>query len=103
MKVEKWGDSLAVRLPVALVEALQLKEGDDIEIRFAGEREFGAARKPDPQDLLSQLRAYRGRLPRDFKFDREEANGRLLLRQKSVGQRGTIRLDRGQALDRRVG
>jgi antitoxin MazE len=76
MKVAKWGDSLAVRLPAALVEALRLKEGDEIEIRIAAAREFGIARAPSRQDFLNQLRAYRGRLPRDFKFDRQEANAR---------------------------
>jgi antitoxin MazE len=76
MQVAKWGNSLAVRLPAAVVEALRLKEGDEIEIHVAGSREFGVARKPGRQDLLNQLRAYRGRLPRDFKFDREEANVR---------------------------
>jgi antitoxin MazE len=75
MKVAKWGDSLAVRLPAAVVRALRLKEGDEIEIRIAGGREFGVARKPSRQDL-NDLRAYRGRLPADFKFDREEANAR---------------------------
>jgi antitoxin MazE len=30
MHVAKWGNSLAVRLPAAVVEALQLKEGDVI-------------------------------------------------------------------------
>jgi len=76
MKVAKWGKSLAVRLPAAVVEALRLKEGDDIEIHVAGAREFGAARKASRQDFLNQLRAHRGRLPRDFKFDREQANAR---------------------------
>ena len=30
MQVAKWGNSLAIRLPSALVEALNLKAGDDI-------------------------------------------------------------------------
>ena len=76
MQVAKWGNSLAVRLPAAVVEALRLKEGDEIDIHVAGEREFAVARKPSREDFLSRLRAYRGRLPRDFKFDREEANAR---------------------------
>ncbi len=74
MQVAKWGNSLAVRLPAAVVEALRLKEGDEIEIHIAAAREFGVARKPSRKDFLNQLRAYRGRLPRDFKFDREQAN-----------------------------
>jgi len=32
MQVSKWGNSLAVRLPTALVKQLGLKEGDEIEI-----------------------------------------------------------------------
>jgi antitoxin MazE len=76
MEVAKWGNSLAVRLPTVVVEALRLKEGDEIEIHAAGAREFGVARKPGREDFLKQLRTYRGRLPRDFKFDREEANAR---------------------------
>jgi antitoxin MazE len=76
VQVAKWGNSLAVRLPAAVVEALRLKEGDEIEIHVAGAREFAVARKPGRQDFLNQLRAYRGRLPTDFKFDREEANAR---------------------------
>jgi antitoxin MazE len=76
MQVAKWGNSLAVRLPAAVVDALQLKEGDEIEIHVAGSREFGLARKPSRSELVKRLRAFRGRLPADFKFDRDEANAR---------------------------
>ena len=40
MQVAKSGNSLAVRLPAAVVEALQLREGDEIEIHVADERAF---------------------------------------------------------------
>jgi antitoxin MazE len=73
MQVAKWGNSLAVRLPAAVVEALELKEGDEIEIHV---RKFGVARKPGRKELLKRLRAFRGRLPADFKFDRDKANSR---------------------------
>src|SRR5262249_32609587 len=76
MQVAKWGNSLAVRLPAAVVEALSLKEGDEIEIHVAGTRQFGIARKPGRSEWLKRLRAFRGRLPDDFKFDRDEANAR---------------------------
>jgi antitoxin MazE len=76
MRVAKWGNSLAVRLPTAVVEALHLKDGDDIELRVLDEREFGVTRKPGREELLERLRAFRGRLPDDFKFDRDEANAR---------------------------
>jgi antitoxin MazE len=76
MQVAKWGNSLAIRLPATVVEALGLKEGDDIEIHVTGSRQFDVARKPGRDELLKRLRAFRGRLPADFKFDRDEANAR---------------------------
>jgi antitoxin MazE len=76
VQVSKWGNSLAVRLPAAVVEALELTEGDEIEIHIADARELVVARKPGREALLKRLRAFRGRLPADFKFDRDEANAR---------------------------
>lgn len=76
MRVAKWGNSLAIRLPATVVEALELKEGDDIEIHVADRRAFDVTRKPGREELLKRLRAFRGRLPADFRFDRDEANAR---------------------------
>ena len=76
MQVSKWGNSLAVRLPASVIEALSLKEGDDIEIHVAGRGVFEIARKPGARELLARLRKYRGRLPADFRFDRLEAQQR---------------------------
>jgi antitoxin MazE len=72
MQVFKWGDSLAVRLPAAVVEALGLKEGDMLEIQVAGRRVFEVAKAPNTRELLARLRKFRGRLPATFKFDRLE-------------------------------
>jgi antitoxin MazE len=76
MQVSRWGNSLAVRLPAAVVEALGLKEGDQIEIQVAGRKAFEVSRAPGPRELLARLRKFRGRLPASFKFDRLEANER---------------------------
>lgn len=76
MQVAKWGNSLAVRLPAAVVDALGLKEGDQIEIRVAGEREFEVSRDKRREKALEKLRKLRRPFPPDFKFDREEANAR---------------------------
>jgi len=70
MQVSKWGNSLAVRLPAAVVEALGLKEGDDIEIHVEGSRTFSVKKSPERRELLARLRKYRGRLPDGFVFDR---------------------------------
>jgi antitoxin MazE len=76
MHVSKWGNSLAIRLPAVVVELLELKEGDEIEITVADNRRFSVSRKASRADLLKRLRAFRGRLPEDFEFDRDEANAR---------------------------
>ena len=76
MHVSKWGNSLAIRLPAAVVETLGLKEGDDIEVVVAGARTFAIRRAHRVSKILARLRKYRGRLPADFAFDRLEANER---------------------------
>jgi len=76
MRVAKWGNSLAVRLPMAVVEALDLKEGDQIEIRIARERVFEVSRDQSKPHALARLRKLRRALPPGFVFDREEANAR---------------------------
>jgi antitoxin MazE len=72
----KWGNSLAIRLPRSVVEALGLKEGDSIQIHVAGPRAFEVERSPAPKELLQRLRKFRGRLPAGFRFDRLGANER---------------------------
>jgi antitoxin MazE len=76
MQVSKWGNSLAIRLPAVVVEALGLKEGDQIEIHVAGKQSLGVAKAPSARELLKRLRKFRGQLPAGFKFDRLEANER---------------------------
>ncbi|BCG25496.1 AbrB family transcriptional regulator [Pseudomonas tohonis] len=76
MQVAKWGNSLAVRIPASVVEALELKEGDDIEILIEGDRTFAISKRPDDEGRLARLRAFRGKLPADFRFNRDEAAGR---------------------------
>ncbi len=76
MHVSKWGNSLAVRLPRAVAEALGLKEGDEIEITVAGARQFEVSRDRRREEALKRLGALKRPLPPGFKFDREEANAR---------------------------
>jgi antitoxin MazE len=76
MRVSKWGNSLAIRLPSPVVEALELHEGDEIDVVIADERVFAVMKKPGNEVLLERLRRFRGLLPADFKFDRDDANAR---------------------------
>jgi antitoxin MazE len=76
MRVAKWGNSLAVRLPAALVEALELRVGDQIEISVSGARRFDVARDASAGKALKRIRQLRRPPPAGFRFDRLEANER---------------------------
>lgn len=75
MQVAKWGNSLAVRLPVQLVRELDLREGDQIALR-PDEGGLALSREPRPEEVLARLRRFRGRLPATERLDRAAANGR---------------------------
>ena len=76
MKVAKWGNSLAIRLPAAVVDIMGLKEGDEIDVRVVGTGGIEVERSKGLEEMLARLRKYRGIVPKDFKFDRLEANAR---------------------------
>jgi antitoxin MazE len=76
MRISKWGNSLAVRLPAAIVDALKLKEGDQIEIRVASKGVFGVSRDPSKDRALARLQKLKRPLPAGFIFDRADANAR---------------------------
>jgi len=76
MRVSRWGNSLAVRLPADVVEALDLEEGDEIEIRIATLRTFEVTRDRSVERAMARLRKLRRPLPRGFTFDRFDANAR---------------------------
>ena len=76
MRVAKWGNSLAIRLPSTVVKALNLKKGDDVAVYVADKRVLEIAKKPTRVELIERLRTLRGTIPSDFKFDRVDANER---------------------------
>jgi antitoxin MazE len=76
MRISKWGNSLAVRLPAVVVEALDLKDGDEIEISIAGKRDFKVARDRSKDRALEQLRQMKWSFPPDFKFNRDDIHER---------------------------
>lgn len=80
MKVAKWGNSLAVRLPKDVVDKLGLKENDEVRIETGADEQTLVVERDSEQArreaALNVLRQFRGMMPADFKFDRDEANER---------------------------
>lgn len=75
MQISKWGNSLAVRLPMDLVRRLDLKEGDRIDI-VADDANLKVQRQPRAEEVLQRLRRLRGKLPAADRLSREAAHER---------------------------
>lgn len=76
MKVARWGNSLAVRLPQSVVDELALSEGDEIDLVPSGERRLGIVLDRTREDLFARMEAISRPLPPGYRFDRDEANDR---------------------------
>ncbi len=76
MRIAKWGNSLAVRLPVSIVEELHLEEGDEVELVKGEYDTFIVYRYDDPEKLLQRIRRFRGRMPQGFVVNRDDAHER---------------------------
>jgi antitoxin MazE len=77
VQVSKWGDSLAVRLPEALVEQLGLKEGDVLNVVAARDGVIEVeTREQQRRRALDQIATRNWTLPEGYRFDRDEANER---------------------------
>lgn len=76
MQVLKWGSSLAVRLPKALVEKMGLSAGDELSIVDVTERTIVVQKEDRRRAALERLASLNWTLPPDYKFDRDETNER---------------------------
>ncbi|MEH2530458.1 antitoxin MazE [Bradyrhizobium sp. AZCC 1588] len=76
MRVSKWGDSLAVRLPKTLIEKMGLKVGDELDIVDVVDRTLFVQKEDRRKAALERLASLNWILPADYKFDRGEANER---------------------------
>jgi len=73
MKVSKWGNSLAVRIPAAIAEELNLKEGDDVQLRQLSGRDYLIERGMTRQEAIEAIRKSGMRLPKGYRFKRLDA------------------------------
>ena len=65
LQVAKWGNSLAIRLPVECLRAAGLKEGDEVEAEVtpAGEIRLTVAQSIDKKAFLERVARLRAGLP----------------------------------------
>lgn len=75
MRIAKWGNSLAVRIPSEVAKALGLKEGEEVEGRIV-DGGFTVLRDRSRQRAIKRIRELARPLPPGWKFDRDEANAR---------------------------
>ena len=76
MQVSKWGNSLAIRIPAQVAEALDLREGDEVAVRVAGDRTFELERDQSRRHAVDRLRQLSKPLPAGWSFSRDEASER---------------------------
>ncbi|WFR95964.1 AbrB/MazE/SpoVT family DNA-binding domain-containing protein [Rhizobium tumorigenes] len=76
MQVAKWGNSLAIRIPSSVVDALDLKEGDDISVSISNDCAVEIERDDRRLKALERIKSFGVKLPVDWKFDRNDANAR---------------------------
>lgn len=76
MKVSRWGNSLAIRLPAEVVARLNLKEGDDIDIDMQRETAQHFFKRRTHEEAIAHIRTMQRPFPEGWKFDRDEANER---------------------------
>ena len=76
MQISKWGNSLSVRLPKEIVEALGLKDGDDVAVTAEDSHALALDRDNRREKALRELLSLQWPLPEDYRFDRDEAHER---------------------------
>ena len=76
MLVSRWGNSLAVRLPKKLVDALKLSPGDELNVVEAAKGQIAVEKADKRAEFLKQMEQFRWPAPEGYKFDRDEANER---------------------------
>ena len=74
MKVARWGNSLAIRIPADVAAVLGLEEGDEVNVTINNEREIALEKDSRRAQALARLTelAEKLDLPPGWKFDREE-------------------------------
>src|SRR5271156_6361967 len=77
MKLAKWGNSLAVRIPAEVVAKLGIAPDEEVEIEVTGVNSFEVRRDLRRQKAIETIRRLAVPLPPGYKFNREEIYDRF--------------------------
>ena len=90
MKIGKRGNSLAIRIPAEIVNRLNLKPGEEMEVTVTGEHQFEVRRMVESEseedrvkrrlEAIEKIRSMQVALPADYVFNREEIHERDWMR-----------------------
>lgn len=72
MKLAKWGNSLAIRIPAEVAEKAGLKEGDEAILNLTSDNVIEIRRDERRERAIQRLRELRIKVPYPYKFDRNE-------------------------------
>jgi antitoxin MazE len=72
VKVAEWGNSLAIRIPKDVADTLQIKKGDEIEVRIAGDGALELAKDQRRAEAVARMKAMARSFPPGWKFSRDE-------------------------------
>ena len=76
MKLAKWGNSLAFRIPAEVAEKLGFSPDQEVEIKVTGKHSFEVTRDRRREDAIKKLRKLRFVVPDDYVFNRDEVYDR---------------------------
>lgn len=80
MKLAKWGNSLALRIPSEVVARMRLLPGEEVQLRVDSEDEFQVCRDHSRQEAIEALSRLAKPLPSGYKFNRDEFHERGMMR-----------------------
>ncbi len=72
MKVAKWGNSLAIRIPAEVAAELGFSEGDEIKVA-PKDGKLVAEKELTVEEMRERVRKLRGMIPAGYKFKRSDA------------------------------
>ncbi|WP_199553476.1 AbrB/MazE/SpoVT family DNA-binding domain-containing protein [Sandaracinobacteroides hominis] len=74
MQIARWGNSLAVRIPVDVARALGIKEGDDVDMKPGEDGTIILSMPGGREAILKKMDKLSRPLPENWKIDWDNEN-----------------------------